>query len=147
MDFKIRNATVTDTVEILDLIDLFDRQKALRPSEETVAKTILDIESLGGAVLVVGEEGSVIGTCTICICPNLSWSASPYAMIENVLVAPEHRRIGVGSALLAEAVRLAEVNGCYRISLMTGPTREESFGFYESAGFSKSKVGFQLRFN
>lgn len=36
MDFKVRKATVADRVEIFDLIDLFDRQKALRPSEEAV---------------------------------------------------------------------------------------------------------------
>jgi GNAT superfamily N-acetyltransferase len=97
--------------------------------------------------LIAVLENFIVGTCTLNICPNFSWSGRPYAIIENVIVTKEFRNQGVGKALLAHASKLAESKGCYKVALMTDSKEPATLKFYESAGFEGSKQGFQRRFN
>ena len=43
---------------------------------------------------------------------NLAWDGGVHAFLVDVLVAPQRQRQGIGRALVAEAVRLAERSGC-----------------------------------
>ncbi len=92
-------------------------------------------------------DGKIIGTCTVNLCANLSWSGRPYAIIENVIVAPDHRGKGIGTAILHFAQNFAQESGCYKVALMTGSRKPETLKFYEGAGFSGNKTGFQKRFS
>jgi GNAT superfamily N-acetyltransferase len=98
-------------------------------------------------VLVAVLGSSIVGTCTLNLCPNFSWSGRPYAIIENVIVTRTQRNTGIGKALLNHAANLAENKGCYKIALMTGSEKLSTLKFYESAGFKGNKQGFQHRFN
>ncbi len=96
--------------------------------------------------MVGAFEGSqLIGTCTVNMCSNLSWSGRPYAMIENVIVSKNFRNIGIGKAILEFAKNWALDKGCYKVALMTGSKKPETLHFYESAGFVGNKTGFQYR--
>ena len=143
----IEKLTLKELPTVLDLLEVFDRTPAPRP-EVSQMKNILDqLLSNGGAILGAKVNGEIVGTCTIAICPNLSWTGRPYAMIENVIVAKEYRMKGIGKALLNEAKKMAKEAGCYKIALMTGSQRKESFKFYEALGFVGNKAGFQKRFD
>ena len=43
---------------------------------------------------------------------NLAWDGGVHAFLVDVLVAPARQREGIGTALVAEAVRLATEAGC-----------------------------------
>jgi len=89
---------------------------------------------------VVAEEGGgILSTCNIAVVPNLTRSARPYAVIENVITHPDARRRGLGRACIMEAVEFARENGCYKVMLLSGSERKEAHAFYESLGFSGTK--------
>jgi len=96
--------------------------------------------------LVVESSGQLIATCTLIIVPNLTRSARPYALIENVVTHADHRRKGVGTALLKAALDMAWSQGCYKVMLMTSSRKEETLRFYEQAGFARGlKTAFLAR--
>ena len=144
---KLRKLTFTDLPQVLDLIDQFERKTAKRPDNERLRKLLQQISERGGAVLGAEAAGIVVGTCTVVICPNLSWSGRPYAIVENVIVDENHQGQGIGKALMKEAQSIAKLAGCYKVALMTGSNRASTFKFYEVCGFTGSKKGFQVRFD
>jgi GNAT superfamily N-acetyltransferase len=93
----------------------------------------------------IGEAG-IVGSVTLLIVPNLTYTARPFAIIENVIVDTAARGAGVGEALISRAVEIAREAGCYRVSLTSNKRRSEAHKFYERLGFKASHDGFQLRF-
>jgi len=143
---EIRQVKWDEVENVVELYDEYDRPKAPRPAEEKMHKAFASIVEAGGCVVGAFESGRLIGTCTVNLCANLSWSARPYAIIENVIVSNTFRRHGVGKAVLQYATDFAQKAGCYKVALMTGSKDPATLRFYEAAGFSASKQGFQIRF-
>lgn len=132
---------------VLQLIDEYDRPTAPRPTAEEVRAIYTSITSSGGCVVGAFIDNVLAGTCTVNICPNLSWSGRPYAIIENVIVSKTYRGKGIGKAILHYAKTHAQEVGCYKAALMTGSKDPATHSFYEGAGFMGSKLGYQVRFN
>tara|TARA_R110002167_G_scaffold89012_4_gene239987 strand:+ start:23004 stop:23444 length:441 start_codon:yes stop_codon:yes gene_type:complete len=143
---QIREVLASELEQILDLLDLFDRPRSPRPSSHELEQIMHNIQASKGTILGAFLDAQAIGTCTVNVCPNLSWAGRPYAIIENVMVAPANRGSGVGTALLKFAQQYAQDLGCYKIALMTGSKRASTLEFYEKAGFTGDKIGFQRRF-
>ncbi len=143
---QIREVTKDELNAVLDLIDQFNRPISPRPPSDLLQGILEEIQLAGGTVVGAFDKETVVGTCTVNLCANLSWSGRPYAIIENVIVDSNHRRQGIGNALLTFARSFAESAGCYKVALMTGSKRIETIKFYESAGFVANKTGFQARF-
>ncbi len=143
---QIREVLPNELDQILDLLDHFDRPRSPRPDSCELQQILLKIQASKGTILAAFLDAQAIGTCTINVCPNLSWAGRPYAIIENVMVAPANRGNGVGTALLKFAQQYAQDLGCYKIALMTGSKRASTLEFYEKAGFTGNKTGFQRRF-
>ena len=104
---------------------------------------------------VIGHEGTTIfgaiveaelvGMVTLHVLPNVTWSARPYALIENVIVTRAVRGKGIGKALLHAARDYAWAQDCYKIMLMTGSKRGAE-DFYRAAGFnSEDKSAMVMR--
>ena len=55
--------------------------------------------------------------------------------ISYLSVAPEHRRKGLGRAIMAEAERLLREAGCPKINLQVRSTNSEVIKFYQRIGF------------
>lgn len=142
----IRKVSFSELDQVLDLIDFFERPVSPRPNREVLREIFDTIHENKGAVLGAFRDEQIIGTCTVNLCANLSWSGRPYAIIENVIVAPQYRRSGAGKALLKFAQQFAQDLGCYKIALMTGSKKASTLQFYEQAGFIGDKTGFQRRF-
>ena len=83
------------------------------------------------------EGDRLVGSCTLTIVPNLTRSCRPYGVIENVVTHPEFRGWGHGKAILAEALRHAWAQRCYKVMLLTGRKDEATLRFYEAAGFDR----------
>jgi len=87
-----------------------------------------------------GFEGELlVSACTICAIPNLTRGCRPYALIENVVTASTHRRMGWGRAVLAEALAFAWSENCYKVMLLTGRKDEGVLNFYKSSGFNSDE--------
>lgn len=144
---EINKVGISNISEVLSLIDEYDRPVSEWPNRKEIERIYASIIESGGCVIGAFINGSIIGTCTVNICPNLSWSGRPYAIIENVIVSKDYRNKGVGKSILQRAKEHAFDQGCYKVSLMTGSKKPETLKFYESAGFMGNKIGYQIRQN
>jgi ribosomal protein S18 acetylase RimI-like enzyme len=98
--------------------------------------------------LVVAEEqgGAVVGCLQLCILPGLSSQGASRALIEDVRVASQLRRRGIGEQLVQWAVAEARAKGCKLVELLTHATRVDAQRFYARLGFKASHVGMTVRF-
>ncbi|MGC2079585.1 MAG: GNAT family N-acetyltransferase [Xanthobacteraceae bacterium] len=95
---------------------------------------------------VAEVAGLLVSSCTLAIVPNLSRGARPYGVIENVVTHADHRRTGLGRAVLQAALDKAWKANCYKVLLATGSRRESTLRFYEGAGFQRGgKTYFEIR--
>ena len=76
--------------------------------------------------VVAVEDGAVVGTCRLVL-------DGETAKLSRMVVAREHRRRGLGAALLAEADRVARRWGARRIVLNA---QTQAMGVYSAAGYS-----------
>jgi GNAT superfamily N-acetyltransferase len=66
------------------------------------------------------------------------WRESYDCLLEDLFVAPEARRSGLGRALVAETIERARARGCGRIELDTAEANEPARSLYRSMGFDDS---------
>jgi len=144
---EIRQVEGREIGGVLDLIDEYDRPLSPRLLDDELLTIYNAILQSGGCVIGAFSSGAMVGTCTLNVCANLSWSGRPYAIIENVIVSKGYRNQGFGKAILQYATEFARNAGCYKAALMTGSKAPATHRFYERSGFSASKQGFQVRFN
>ncbi|MGA9657780.1 MAG: GNAT family N-acetyltransferase [Asticcacaulis sp.] len=147
MTILIRNAELTD---LDDLLLLYAQLNPTDPCLSDVAarpilQTMLVREGLSVLVALLGVK--LAGSVTLLIVPNLTRGGASYALVENVVTHKDYRRCGIGKALLAEAARLAQQAGCYKLMLLTSRTEPHVHSFYTDCGLRQTKVGFQMRFH
>lgn len=85
---------------------------------------------------VLEHNEVVVGTTYLNVIPNITRSASPYAVIENVVIDESLRGIGLGKQLVARTLEAAWTAGCYKAMLMTGSRNPATHSFYSACGFS-----------
>ena len=86
---------------------------------------------------VLERDGGVQATAYLNIIPNLTRSASPYALIENVVVDADARGAGLGKRILGHTLESAWGAGCYKVMLLTGSKRLSTQAFYRACGASR----------
>ncbi len=108
------------------------------PLEPSVAQAVFDsiLSTPGMTVFVLEEDGAIVASTYLNIVPNLTRAASPYAVIENVVVVETHRGQGLGKAIVAATLEVAWEAGCYKAMLQTGSRRPATHAFYRACGFS-----------
>jgi GNAT superfamily N-acetyltransferase len=67
------------------------------------------------------------------------------ACVDLFVVADEHRSKGVGTDLLAQALRRSEALGCKRMELYLPPQRDDRHAFFEGSGFALTGDGLYVR--
>lgn len=94
--------------------------------------------------IVADDDGIVVGCLQLSILPGLARRGAIRAQFESVRIAGSQRRNGLGSALVAEAIRLAREAGASLIELSTDNTRKDAHRFWERQGFKPTHVGMKL---
>ena len=94
-------------------------------------------------IVVCEKDGIIVSSCTCVIVPNLTRSASPYALVENVVTHEKYRGHGYASSCLEYAKEIAVKNGCYKMMLITGSDKPETHEFYKRNGYhSEGKTAY-----
>lgn len=116
--------------------------RQLHPSDPVLddgsGRAVFDqIRATAGLYLFVLEaDEAVAATTYLNVIPNITRSASPYAVIENVVVDESLRGTGLGKQIMARTLQAAWDAGCYKAMLATGSRRPSTHGFYRACGFS-----------
>lgn len=81
-----------------------------------------------------GSDGRPAGMADVVVSPA-SLALSLYWQLRDLYVAPEHRRVGAGRALVDAVVADARAAGAARVSLQTEVGNDRAVALYRSAGF------------
>jgi len=134
----IRDIRKSELPDLLGLYEHLHVSDIPLPSQDTVAgvwQAMQQNPDLNCFGAFVGD--SLVSSCTLSVIPNLTRGCSPYGVIENVVTHPSFRKQGFGKAVLQHALQHAWSRGCYKVMLLTGSKKEETYRFYESAGFDR----------
>jgi GNAT superfamily N-acetyltransferase len=143
----IRKLNVDDLNQLLELyVHLIPNDDPL-PEKDAVCSIWSSICGNSDRLYFGVFEERMVSTCNLTIIPNLTRGCRPYGLIENVVTHADHRRKGYGKAVLDHALNYAKDRNCYKVMLLTGSKKEETYRFYESVGFDRhTKQGFVIRF-
>jgi ribosomal protein S18 acetylase RimI-like enzyme len=134
MQPAIRRAVAADVSAVLDLW----RRAGAEPTHTDDAESVRRLIDHDPAALIVADrDGEIVGSV---IAGWDGWRGSIYRLV----VAPEHRRAGLGRRLLAEAERrMAEV-GAVRSQAIVVETDEQATAFWRAVGWKQQSE--RLRF-
>jgi ribosomal protein S18 acetylase RimI-like enzyme len=62
------------------------------------------------------------------------------ALLEDMIIAPQHRNAGHGARLLHSAIEHAQSQGCLRMTLLTDRANDAAIRFYQRSGFTLSSM-------
>jgi GNAT superfamily N-acetyltransferase len=136
--------------EIALLLELYKQLHS--PNEITVDEIAAEnvwseINKYNIKYYIAKDNGKIIGSCYICIIPNLTRGGKSIGFIENVITDKAYRRRGIGKKIIEKAVEYAKEQNCYKVILQSGNKRTDAHKFYESIGFDgESKKAFEIRF-
>lgn len=143
---EIRRLTGEDVPSLMKLYRQLSPEDEF-PSADAAQEIWRRIEAQENIIyLGAVEAGEVLSTCFLVIIPNLTRGGRPIGFVENVVTDENYRRMGLGRKVIAEAVRIARENGCYKVMLQSGCQRTGAHRFYEEIGFDgERKRAFYLR--
>jgi ribosomal protein S18 acetylase RimI-like enzyme len=93
--------------------------------------------SAGVTVLIARSEDKIVGTLSLVV---FRIPTGPRAWIEDVVVDEGAGRQGIGTALVREAIRIAEAAGARTVDLTTRPSRVAAGNLYERTGFQQRET-------
>jgi len=90
-----------------------------------------------GQILVAREGTGVVGMVNLLFTLSAACDG-PTVLLEDMVVHPSHRGMGIGSTLLRCAIALALSRGAAGIRLLTDRSNLTAIRFYQSHGFVSS---------
>lgn len=147
----IRRACHNDIESLLALYtELAEDRDGAIPVPVAKSRPILDaIMADPMRHLLVAMAGSdMAGSVDLLIVPNLTNNGRPWAILENLIVAREHRGTGTSRALINSALTEARSADCYKVQLLLGKEKQRAGAYvlYRSLGFKEVAKGFKIHF-
>ena len=138
----IQTAVPEDIPQLCELLEtLFQQESDFQPDIEKQSDGLRQIIERPevGAILVLRDESSIIGMVNILYSISTACGGL-VGLVEDMIVQPEKRNQGAGSALLREAIKFAQAKGCLRITLLADRTNTSAVRFYQRHGFTLSEL-------
>ena len=146
MSSSIRHANSEDLEPIMALYRQLQSDDPVLPIEDIKSAFSQILERDGLSIFVLESDGEIVSSCYLNIIPNLTRSARPYALIENVVTLESMRGWGFGKQVIQHAIQAAWEAGCYKVMLMTGSKNPKTHAFYRACGFNgDEKQGYIIR--
>lgn len=134
----IREAEEKDFGALMQLYLHLHEDRAPALDERTAAVWQGILRDPNHHLIVCEEDGALLSSCVCVVVPNLTRNLRPYALIENVVTHPDHRKRGLASRCLEKAREIAREAGCYKIMLLTGSKDPATHRFYQRAGYNNT---------
>lgn len=139
----VRRATTADRQALVGLLVqlVHDESDDYRPNPEAIGRsvdTFLGERRVAERFFLVAEldSGEVVGLLSVQSLYS-TWRGHPFFLVEDVSVAPQHRRSGAGTALLKEVERFAREAGACKIDLHVRSINLGAITLVSRAGYRK----------
>ena len=139
-----RKATVADIPYFVKTRRILLKREEDRSIDRLLEEFFTDAFSDAMIAWVAEDDGQVIATVCICICPLVPRFDNPsgkVAYLTNMYTSPDYRRQGVASCLMREVLSDAERQGIKSILLNS---TDMAVSIYERLGFAKSESYYVL---
>jgi ribosomal protein S18 acetylase RimI-like enzyme len=145
VNVRVRPATHDDIpalVQLLQHIDLssglFSGKPLHDPSAAHLTERFGEVLDSDRCVLIATDEaGAVVGMLAAKPDDVGAIDLTPVLHVTHLMVDPEHRRRGIGRALLERTVEWARGTGVTKLELHVFPYNEAAIRLYESFGFRR----------
>jgi len=139
---KIEMATTSDIPTLCALLDyLFSQEIEFKPNHETQSRgleMILNNNNIGN-IFVAKKNEKIVGMVILLYTVSTALGER-VVLLEDMVVSPNERELGVGSKLLDHAVKYATEKGCKRITLLTDKMNIRAQKFYKQHKFNRSSM-------
>jgi len=137
---QINIATSAEAMAIGGLLDRFNREyDEPTPGPETLAARIAELIDSGDTDVVVGGEGPN-GLAVLRFRPSI-WTQGSECDVAEMFVIPERRDLGLGRAIMYEALEHARRRGADLMSIEVDEPDMPARHLYESLGFTNRGDG------
>ena len=147
---KIEIATTSDIPVLCTLLDyLFSQEVEFKPDHETQSRGLEMIlnNNNSGNIFIAKKNEKIIGMVILLYTVSTALGER-VALLEDMVVSPNERELGIGSMLLDHAVKYATEKGCKRITLLTDKTNIRAQKFYKQHKFNcSSMIPFRMIIN
>ncbi len=96
------------------------------------------------AIYVAEHRRRIVATFALLVMDSLGHMGVPAAVLEDVVVAEQHRGTGIGRRMMSFAAALARQKGCSKLFFCSGLERTDTHRFYENLGFRQHGYSYHL---
>ena len=141
-DIKYEVAKSADLARLVELLGiLFESEAEFSPdsAKQRTALQALLSDPAKGKIFVARDGREVVAMASLLYTISTA-EGGKAALFEDLVVAPDHRKRGIGEALLKHVVAAARAEGILRITLLTDMQNERAQALYRRAGFVGSPM-------
>lgn len=139
---RIEPAKKNDIGELVGLLAaLFTQEADFTADQSKQAQglaLIIEREDVGN-ILVMRAGERIVGMVNLLFTVSTAEGGN-VILLEDMVIHPDHRGVGLGSQLLRHSVDFAAKNGFLRITLLTDRMNERAIRFYRRHGFELSAM-------
>lgn len=143
MDIKIRDAATKDLdamVALLIRLFTIETDFKIDPARHKQGLALI----LAGCrkhkcIKVASANDEVVGMCTAQTLISTA-EGGRVALVEDLVIAPEFRRHGIGKKLMAAIEEWAKAQGVSRLQLLADHTNQPALDFYDMIGWQTTRM-------
>lgn len=144
-----RRATINDLKAIVMLLYQDELGKSREQLENNLDRKYIEaFKQIDGDhnqyLMVVEDDGEIVGTCHLTIMPSLTFTGSIRMQIEAVRIDEEKRGQKIGEWMMRTAIEYGKSKGASIMQLTTNKKRLKAKVFYEKLGFEATHEGLKM---
>ena len=126
-------------VELLGILFTEEHELSPDPDKQRRALEIILAGPSRARIYVARQRGKAIAMAALHFTTSTA-EGGKVAGLEDCIVHPEHRRRGIGKALLAYVLQQARAEGALRVMLLTDGDNARAQALYRKMGFTPSSM-------
>jgi ribosomal protein S18 acetylase RimI-like enzyme len=142
MSLKFETATQKDLPRLVELLGILFESEAefsADAGKQSNALQALLSDPVKGRIFVARDGREVVAMASLLYTISTA-EGGKAALFEDLVVAPDHRKRGIGEALLKHVIAHARAEGVLRITLLTDMQNERAQAMYRRVGFVGSPM-------